>query len=130
MHCLLCRFSHVLQSNVSASSSGQGWGGVSGVGRVQSCRASSGDRLREFIWGLLLCTAAWHPRLLFICFITHTHTHTHTQELKFQLIYLKAVASLSSAVQLLIFVVISPCCCPFSSSLVYWYFFFNPLLPF
>jgi len=49
---------------------------------------------------------------------------THTQELKFQLIYLKAVASLSYAVQLLIFVVICPCCCPFSSSLVYWYFFF------
>ena len=75
------------------------------MGRAQSYRASSGDRLREFIWGLMLCTVAWHPRRLSICFITHTHTHTH--ELKFQLIYFKAVASLSSAVQLLIFVVIS-----------------------
>ena len=35
------------------------------------------------------------------------HTHTHTHEPKFQLIYFKAVASLSPAVQLLIFVVIS-----------------------
>ena len=96
-----------------------------GLGR--GVRGGEGAELQSQLWGQVQGVHLGSPALYSSLapktsfYLLHD---THTQELKFQLIYLKAVASLSSAVQLLIFVVISPCCCPFSSSLVYWYFFF------